>query len=126
MTGYVAALTIRSAFWEHPHQFHWPIALGNLLPAWAVLTVNAMFYAYILWLCIVFPRALQWRERVLVLGWVPALLLSPIQGLLPVSLATAIQYVKAASITVAFLAVLTILVEGPASANGPAEGTVPD
>jgi hypothetical protein len=126
LTGYIAALTIRSAFWQHPYHFHWTLPVENLLPAWAVLTVNAVLYAWILWLCLVLPRALQGKERVLVLGWVPGLLLSPIQGMVGGSLATALQYVKAASIIVAFLAAVSILVEGPISGNGPSEGAVPE
>lgn len=126
LTGFVAAQTLRAAFWQHPRDFHWMLSFDHLLPAWAVPIVNWAFYAWVLWLCIVFPKAFQGKERVLVLGWVPGVLLSPIQGLVSVSLATAIQYVKAASIMVAFLAIVAILVEGPVSANGPAEDTVPE
>jgi hypothetical protein len=111
LTGYIAALTLRSAFWQHPHRFHRVLPLDHILPPWAVVTANVILYAWMLWLCIVFPRALQGKECVLVAGWVPDLLLSPIQGLVSLSLATAIQYVKAASIVVAFIAAVVILVE---------------
>lgn len=124
LTGNIAALTFRSAFWQTPHHFHWILQLDHLLPAWAVLTANVALYAWILWLCIVFPRALRGKERILVTGWVPGLLLSPIQGLVSVSLAAAIQYVKAASIMVALAAVLAILVEGPVGDNTPSDGPV--
>jgi hypothetical protein len=126
LTGYVAALTLRAAFWQHPRHFHWMLPLDHLLPLWAVLTANVALYACLIFLCIAFPRELRSKERVLVVGWIPGVLLSPIQGLVSVSLATAIQYVKAASMTVAFLAAVAILVEGPVSGNGPAEGTVPN
>jgi hypothetical protein len=126
LTGYVAALTLRAAFWQSPHHFHWLLPVDALLPARATLVVNVALYAWVLWLCVVFPRALHGKERVLVLGWVPGLLLSPIQGLVSVSLAALIQYVKAASIMVAFFAAVAILVEGPVSGNSASDTNVPE
>jgi len=41
-------------------------------------------------------------------------------------LAAAIQYVKAASIMVAFFAAVAILLEGSVSGNAPSDGTVPE
>jgi hypothetical protein len=124
LTGYGAALTFRSAFWQSPHHFHWLLPLDALLPARATLAVNVAFYAWLLWLCVVFPRALQGKERVLVAGWVPGVLLSPIQGLVSASFAIAIQHVKAVSMMVAFFAALTILIEGPARGDAPSDGTL--
>ncbi len=57
---------------------------------------------------------------------VPGVLLSPIQGMVSVWLAAAIQYVKAASIMVAFFAAVAILLEGSVSGNAPSDGTVPE
>ncbi len=68
LTGYVAALTLRAAYWQSPHHFHWLLPLDALLPAGATLAVNVVLYASLLWLCVVFPRALQGKERVLVAG----------------------------------------------------------
>jgi hypothetical protein len=42
------------------------------------------------------------------------------------SLAAVIQYVKAASIMIAFFAAVAILLEGPVSGSAPPEGTVPE
>ncbi len=113
LTGYIAVLTFRAAFWQSPHHFHWILALDYLLPAWAVLAANVALYGCLLFLCIAFPRSLQGKERILVVGWIPGVLLSPVQGLVSESLAAAIQYAKAASIMVAFAAAVVILVEGP-------------
>lgn len=113
LTGYIAALTLRSAFWQSPHRFHWLLPLDTWLPARATLVLNIAIYVGLFWLCFVFPRELQGKERVLVAGWVPGVLLSPFQGIVSVALALAIQYVKAASILVAFFAAVAILVEGP-------------
>jgi hypothetical protein len=124
LTGFVAVQTLRAVFWQSPHHFHWLLPLDALLPARAVLAVNVALYAWLLWLCIVFPRALQGKERVLVAGWVPGVLLSPIQGMVSASLAAAIQHVKAASIMVAFFAAVAILIEGPLTGSAPHDGTV--
>jgi hypothetical protein len=93
LTGYVAALTLRAAFWQSPHRFHWILPVDTFLPARATLVVNVA------------------------LGWVLSLLLSLIQGLVSAALAALIQYVRAASIMVAFFAALAILIEGPFSGN---------
>jgi hypothetical protein len=90
------------------------------------LVVNVALYAWLLWLCIVFRRALHGKERVLVIGWVLSLLLSPIQGLVSVSLAALIQYVRAASIMVAFFAAVAVLLEGPVSGNTASDSNVPE
>jgi hypothetical protein len=126
LTSFVAVQTLRAVFWQSPHHFHWLLPLDALLPARAVLAVNVALYAWLLWLCIVFPRALQGKERVLVAGWVPGVLLSPIQGMVSAPLAAAIQHVKAASIMVAFFAAAAILLEGPLTGSAPSEGAVPE
>ena len=118
LTGYVAALTLRAAFWRSPHHFHWLLPVDAFLPAWATLAVNVALYVWLLWLCIVFPRGLHGKERVLVIGWLLSLLLSLIQGLVSVSLAALIQYVRSASIMVAFFASVAILLQG--TVNGSA------
>lgn len=68
LTGYVAAQTIQSAFWRSPHHFHWLLSLGALLPERATLAVNVALYAWLLWLCVVFPVSLKGKERILVAG----------------------------------------------------------
>jgi len=64
------------------------------------------------------------QERVLIAGSVPGILLSPIQSVVSISLAAAIQYVKAVSIAVAFFAAVLILMEGPARDHTPSDGSV--
>jgi uncharacterized membrane protein len=125
LTGYVTVLTLRSALWQAPHHRHWILQLDYLLPPWAVLVANVALYAWILWLSIAFPRALQGKEWFLAAGWVPGLLLSPIQGMVSASLAAAIQYAKAVSIMVAFVAAIAILVEGPQKDTTASDGAVP-
>ena len=124
LTGYVAALTFRTAFSQSAHHSPWLLALDHLLPAWAGWLVSALFYAYLLWLCAVFSRAANGKERVLIAGWVPGLLLGPIQGRVSVSLAAGLQYVKAGSIAIAFIAAVLILLDAPARDQALSDGSV--
>lgn len=126
LTGYVAALTLRAAFWQSPHHFHWLLSVDTFLPARAALVVNVVFYAWLVWQCVVFPQALRGKERVLAIGWALSLLLRLIQGLVSASLAAFIQYVRAASIMVAFFAAMAILIEGSVGANSAPDSNVPE
>ena len=78
---------------------------------WALWAVNVAFYGSLVWLCVVFFRVAIGKERVLVAGWFLLILLSPIQSLVSTSAAAAIQYIKAVSIAVAFVAVLLLVLE---------------
>ena len=111
LTGYVGAKTVRAAFWQSEHHFHWLIPLDNIFPHRAVLAVNVVFYVFMVFLCVVFPLSFRGKERILVAGWVPGVLLSPIQGFVSTSIAAAVQYFKAAAIMVSFFAAVAILME---------------
>jgi hypothetical protein len=69
---------------------------------------------------------LHGKDRVLVIGWEGSFLLSLIQGLVSASLAAVIQYVRTASIMVAFFAVVAILIEGSVCGNSAPDSNVPD
>ena len=126
LNGYVAASTFRSAFSQHPHRFRWMLPFGGPLPHWAFLTANVALYASLIFLCVAFPIGLRGKERVLVAGWVPNVLLSPVQGLVSGSMAAGIQYFKAGSMMVAFLVAVAILLERPEGENSPVDGTIPE
>jgi hypothetical protein len=81
------------------------------MPKWAVVTVNLFLYAYLLWLCVVFFRAAQGKERILVGGWIPGILLGPVRHVLPTSAALAIQYIDCVSIAIAFAGAVLVLRE---------------
>ncbi len=70
-------------------------------------------------LCIAFPLSLKGKERILVAGWIPGVLLSPVQGLVTMPLTVAIQYLKAVTMMVSLLAAVAILVEGPKTDTAP-------
>jgi len=124
LTGFLVAVTFRAVFSHSPHHSYWLFPLDFMLPTWAGVAVDVAFYAYLLWLCVVFFRIAQGKERVLVAGWCPGILLGPIEHLVSISTAAAIQYVQAVSIAVAFVAAVLILLEGPARGNAPSDRSV--
>ncbi len=104
-------MTCRNFFSHSLHHSHWLLPLDFLLPARASWVVNVVFYAYLFWLCVIFFRLSLGKERVLVAGWFLLILLSPIQDLVSIPAAAAIEYAKAISISVAFVAALLLLLE---------------
>ena len=124
LTACVMALSFRTAFSQSAHHFRWLLPLDFLLPPWGLWVANAAVYAYLLWQCAVFFWALQGKERVLFAGWMPSIFLSPIQGWVSMSFAAAIQYVKAVSISVAFVAAVLILLAAPPRDQAPSDGSV--
>lgn len=115
LTGYVAALSFRDVLSHSQHKSHWLVDLHFMLPTWAVAAVNLGFYAYLLWLGVVFYRIAQGKERVLVAGWFTGFFLGLIQNLVSASAAAAIDNVKAIGMVVAFLAAVDIFLRMPAS-----------
>ena|SRR6185437_4566030 len=109
LTGFLAALAFRDALFHPVGRFHWLFPLAFEIPKWAVFTVNAVFYAYLLWACFAFFRIAQGKERVIVVGWSLGIVLYPVKYLVPATAAVAIQCVEAAGMAVAFLAALDIL-----------------
>jgi len=109
LTGFLATLTFRDAFFHPARHSHWLIRLDFMLPKWALLAVNGVFYGYLLWLCFAFFRIAQGKERVVVVGWSLGIVLYPIKNLVSTPAVIAIQYVEAAGMAAAFLAVLDIL-----------------
>ena len=95
-----------------------------MLTARALLAVNVAFYAYLLWLCIVFFRTAQGKERILVAGCFPGILLTPLQSLVSTTTATSIRYIEAASIAVAFVAAVWIMLEGTGREFPPSDSGV--
>jgi len=117
LTGYLVAVTFRGFFSPSLHQSNWIFPLDFMLPTWARVGVDVAFYGYLLWLCVVFFRIAKGKEKALVAGWCPGVLLGPIKHLVSISAAAAIQQVQAASIAIAFVAVVFILLESPARNN---------
>lgn len=124
LTGFVMALSFRTALSQAVHHFRWLLPLDFLLPPWGLWVVNAAIYAYLFWACAVFFWALQGKERILFMGWMPGIFFSPTQGWVSMSFAAAIQYVKVASISVAFVAALLILLGAPPRDQAPSDGSV--
>jgi hypothetical protein len=79
------------------------------------MAVEIGFYAYLLWLGVVFYRVAKGRERVLVAGWFVPIFFRPIQSVVSMKTAAAIDYVKAFCIFVALLAAVDIFLKTFAS-----------
>ena len=84
-------------------------------PPSAAAAVNVGFYAYLVWLGVVFYRNTQGKERVIVGGWFGALFLGWIRNLVSMSAGAAIDWIKAACMLIALLAAADILLKTFAS-----------
>jgi hypothetical protein len=115
LTGFVAALSFRGLFSSAQHKSYWLLDLRLILPIRAA-AINVGFYAYLLWLGVVFYRAARGKERILVAGWFVAILLGPVQILVPM-FGAVIGYLKVAGMMAAFLAAVYILINVPARGN---------
>jgi hypothetical protein len=119
LTGFIAAQSFRAAFSHAPRNPHWLMPLDFIpLPIWVIATINVAFYLYLIWVFAMLYRIAQHEERVVVAGWLGVLLLIPLQRLVSTRGAAAIQWVKAASIGLAFIAAAFISFKRPVPAEG--------
>lgn len=109
LTGIVAAQTFWDAIHHAEHKSYWLLDLNGPLPAFAAAALNMAFYAYLLWLGVVFCRGTKGKERVLVAGWFGALFLGWTQNVVSTSAAAVIGWVKAAFMLMAVVAAVDIL-----------------
>jgi hypothetical protein len=110
LTGFVATQTVRVALHNPTRHPDWLFPLFFIRAQWIVLLVNVAFYAYLLWLCFVFFRIAQGKERVIVIGWFFGIVLYPIKVLVSGPAAFVIRYAEAAAMAAAFLVSLDICV----------------
>jgi hypothetical protein len=120
LTGFVAALSFRELVRHAHYKSYWLLDLRGILPAPAAAVVNVGFYAYVLWLAVVFYRSAQGKERVLVAGWIGAIFLGWIRNLVSMPIAATLDWAKAAFMLMTFLAAVDILLKSFAS-SGPAD-----
>jgi len=95
LTGFVAGLTFRDVFFRSADGTRWLFPVFFTQPRWAFLSIQLAFYGYLLWLCFVFFRAAQGKERVIVAGWFAVILLTPIETFISRPAAGAIRYAEA-------------------------------
>jgi hypothetical protein len=114
-TGFIAALSFQSVLSPSQHRPHWIVDLHFVLPRWADVGINVVFYACLAWGSAVFYRSAQFKERFLVGGWVTAFFLGLLQNLVSAPAVIALNYVKALAMLVALLATVDILLRMPAS-----------
>jgi hypothetical protein len=113
LTWAFAILTFRGVFRLPAHGSPWILPFDFVQPRWLFVALNVAFWGYLLWASVILLRMARGKERVLVAGWVCSFPLGLSQHLVPLSVAVAIQYVKAAGMIVAFVAAVLILIEGP-------------
>ncbi len=123
LTGFVTALSFRDVLSHSRHQSHWLMDF-YFFPAWGVVTVNLMFYAYLFWLGIAFYRSAQGRERFLVGGWFLGILLFPVR-LVSISAGPVVDHVQLMGMVVAFLAAVDILLKTYGGNNPYLHGSAP-
>jgi hypothetical protein len=118
-TGLVATQSFRAAFSHGVRNPHWMISLEPIaLPTWLLAAVNASFFLYLVWVIVTFFRNAVREERLVFAGWLGVFLLIPLQQLVSPRAATAIQWVKASGMAVAFIAAAYILVKSPPNTGG--------
>ena len=115
-TGLIAVQSFRSTLVNTAHSSHWLVPLNFMaVPVWLLVLVNLAFYGYLLWIGLKVYRVAQGMERVVVVGWFDVIFLGFVQNLVSTPQAAAIQSVKAAGMTLAFLAVAYIFFKNPAA-----------
>ena len=118
LTGILFAISIRALFlytrYAGRPRFQWPFT-SEVLPSWAVVTINVALYAYLLWLGVMFYRIARNGEWVVVGGWVVDFLLGPTKIIFPPAGALVIRYVQTAAMATAFVTTL-FLIQKPYSA----------
>lgn len=118
LTAIVAALSFREALLHTQHKSYWLVDLRSILPASAAVVVNLGFYAYLLWLGIMFYRSARGKERVVVTGWFASLFLGWIQNLVSMPAVAVINWAKAACMLMALLAAIDIVAKNFAGIKG--------
>jgi hypothetical protein len=106
LTALVAQNSVRALFSKAPIKSDWLPFPSHFspLPAWFLIFINVLFYAFLVWLGTRFYLFAKGKECIVVLGWLNVLLLTPVQHFVSPAGATAIQWVKAVGMTAALLA----------------------
>ena len=122
-TGLVTALAIRSAFVSPVHSYDWLHLLFVWLPHWVFPAAQVLFYGYLLGLCVLFFRIALGKERLVVLAWTLAILLTPLETLLPTA-ANLLEVSSALAMAAALLVTVDILLrqfsgESPENSSSP-------
>jgi hypothetical protein len=84
------------------------IPLDSWLRGWPLVAANVVFYSYLCWLAFWFIRGSHGRERVFIVGWFSAVLLSPLE-VLQHGFTLEIRYICAFARAVSLLAAVSRL-----------------
>lgn len=124
---YLAAQQVRSTYTGKPSQNYWYFPQYPVHPDWLVAATNLFF----LWVLIFYAftlvavfRKCRGGERVYLAAWLVSILLYPIMSLVNVPAATILEGVKAALMTIAFVAAVFIYRELQPAAKSPSESSL--
>lgn len=108
LTALLFVWSVRDVPTVHKRQQGWLLPLDFFLHGWALVAANVIFYIWLLWLAFWFIRGTHGRERVVVVGWLPNILLPPLLLLRP-SWTVGITYIGIFGLAVALLAAVSLL-----------------
>ena len=107
MTGSFAILRLHPITWGKPVPWTWMYA--GILPTWAVVIINVVFYGYIIWLGVVFAlSAMRKEEQTIWLAVCVTIILTPVRVLFP-RVANIARGAQAWLALLAFLAAVALL-----------------
>ena len=107
LTGYVLFLAVHGPlFSRYATASSWPF--DGLLHGWTRIVANVMIYCWVYWIVFWFVRGTQGRERIVMIGWALASVMSPLRRLLP-ALATVARSLEGAGLAVALAAAVSLL-----------------
>ena len=107
LTAWVFALAVRDVL-RLSHRRGLLLPVDFLLHGWPLIAVNIVLYGYLCWLAFWFTRGTKGRERVVIVGWFSAVLLSPLE-VLQHGWAMEIRCICMFGLTVALLAAVSLL-----------------
>jgi hypothetical protein len=107
LTACVLALAVRDILLRS-HRRGLPIPLDSWLHGWPLVAANVLFYGYLCWLAFWFVRGTHGRERVFMVGWFSAVLLTPLE-VLQHGFTVEIRFICAFTLGVSLLAAVSLL-----------------
>jgi hypothetical protein len=116
LTAFVFALAVRDLVYLR-HTRGWQLLPMDFVLGWPLIAANVVFYGYLCWLAFWFIRGTHGRERVVMVGWFAAVLLSPLETLQH-EWVVEIRYICTFGLAVALLAAVSLLLR-PTVVGGP-------
>jgi hypothetical protein len=117
LTAWVFALALRDVF-HLGHRRGLLLPVDFFLRGWPLVAANVVVYGYLCWLAFWSIRGTNGRERIVIVGWFLAILLSPLE-ILQHGWAVEIRWICMFGLAIALLAAVSLLLR-PTVVGGPA------